>query len=244
MKNLTIYAFVLSICFSSFGQADYEMYESFYIKPTLSKIEAFENGMAAHNKKFHAKDPYKASVWYAVTGKHGGQYAWVMGPTTFTHMDDRPNDDAHNKDWRQNVLAYAEDISTTEYFRRVEELSYRPENAPFGKERWRIFTIKQGHGARFRELQTKIMEVYKVNKLPGYREVYVGVERGSSGRDFYTGHGFDKWSSLDNNIEFRKKYEALYGDNSWLAFIREIEDVIVEVEVELSEFLPELSADR
>jgi hypothetical protein len=244
MKKLLFVAFLFSMCTSSYAQSDYQMYESIYLKPIPSKIEDFEKGMAAHNQEYHSTDPHKAGVWYAMTGKHGGQYAWVMGPTTFTHLDSRPADEAHSKDWNQNVLAYVEDISTTEYFRLIPELSYEPENAPFGKERWRVFTIKDGRGARFRKLQEKIVEVYKTYKLPMYRHTFVGVENGDNGRDFYTGHGFNNWADLDQNAQFRQKYEEINGANSWMAFAREIEDLVEEVEVELTEFLPKLSADR
>lgn len=69
---------------------DYVMYETTYLKVLPGHSKQFSEAMKAHNERFHGAGPHQASVWYITNGPRSGQMFWVMGPTTFTHMDSRP----------------------------------------------------------------------------------------------------------------------------------------------------------
>lgn len=52
---------------------------------------------------------------------------------------------------------------------------------------------------------------------------------------------FENYADLDANNEFCKKYEAIYGDNSWSQFQEAMRDFVISSSGELSEVIPEMS---
>ena len=105
---LGIVVFVMS---GIFAQTDYTQFMVITLQPKLDKIDAFETGLAAHNKKYHAADPYKVAVFGVQTGPQSGGYDWVMGPITFAQVDARKTSKEHDSDWNNNVLANCASVS-------------------------------------------------------------------------------------------------------------------------------------
>ena len=50
------------------GNQQYAVFENAVLTPQPDKVQQFEEGIAAHNKKFHASDPYGARVYYISNG--------------------------------------------------------------------------------------------------------------------------------------------------------------------------------
>jgi hypothetical protein len=70
MKKQSLFVGALIFVYAAvFAQADYNQYEVVYVKPKLDKVDLFKKGIAAHNKKYHSKAPYKASVSAIITGR-------------------------------------------------------------------------------------------------------------------------------------------------------------------------------
>ena len=65
----------------------YTVFENAILTPQPDKVQQFEEGMAAHNKKFHASEPYGARVYYISNGPNVGKYMWAMGPLPWSAMD-------------------------------------------------------------------------------------------------------------------------------------------------------------
>ncbi|MCB0663114.1 MAG: hypothetical protein KDC24_10265, partial [Saprospiraceae bacterium] len=114
MKNLIIALLVLPVFL--FGQNnDPNMYEALTITVKRGMEDKFEAAVKAHNQKFHTDSLYQASLGYNESGPNGGTYTWIMGPTNWGAMDDRPGKGAHDEDWK-NVDQYVESYSSPSYW--------------------------------------------------------------------------------------------------------------------------------
>jgi hypothetical protein len=165
---------------------------------------------------------------------------WVMGPCTFTDLDNRPSGEEHDGDWANNVLAHAEP-GETEYWRLVPELSYQPDTNPRPKLRVRILDIERFEGYRFRQLRRNVKEVLEAKKYPDPTMVFRNAA-GRGARDFAVVRSFDKWAALDRDSSFSEDYEEVHGQGSWRRFLGELGEAVVRGETEFQELSPELSA--
>lgn len=241
-RALTLAVAMIGFILFSYSQKEYKMWETIYIKPKPGMIEELNKGLAEHNKKFHAEDPYRAHVWQIHSGKHEGTYFWAMGPTTFTALDDRPGEGAHDDDWDKNITPYVEDVYGLQYWKLNEELSWSPEDAPFGKVVWTSFYLQPFEKYRFKEMLKKVNQVYKEKNYGFTMEVYEAEFDNIGCEDMVIEWGFDKWSWFDRDRTFVKDYEEIHGKGSWTYFMEEFKDVVKKVDDALAEYLPELSS--
>jgi hypothetical protein len=122
MKNL-FFVFLI-IPFFVFGQSNTpNMYEVVNIKVKRGMEDKFEAAVKSHNEKFHTDSLYQAFLTYNISGPTGGTYTWIMGPTNWGAMDTRPDEGAHNDDWK-NVDQYVESYSSPSYWSYSEKLSH------------------------------------------------------------------------------------------------------------------------
>ena len=240
-RKLTLLFVLAGIVLTTYSQEKYAMWETMYLTPKSGKTEDLKKGMAEHNKKYHAKDPYTAHVWNIFTGKHEGEWLWAMGPCTFTDLDSRPEGEEHDKDWAENVEAYLEKSSDLRYWRLDEKLSYNPENAPMGKVIWTSYDVKDFEGYRFDEMLKKVVEVYKQKNYPNSMLVYESQFASEDGMDVVIEWSFDKWAFFDKEDKFVKDYEEIHGEGTWKHFMEEYRDIVVKAVDELAEYMPELS---
>lgn len=242
-KITTLFLALFTFVFMASGQeeTEYKMYQMLYIKPHYDKLKELSEAMASHNKKFHSEGSHQAYVWMAQTGPHTGEWVWVMGPTTFTELDSRPDSKEHQEDWRDNVMPYVQDISEGEYWKMDEKLSNSPEESFTGKEVWTIFDIKPFEEYRFNALLEKVVEVYKEKSYPNYIQVYKSQFRSNSGRDVAIGFGFKNWAFFDEEDKFWKDYEEVHGEGSKWKFFEEYRDIVISSYEEISQYIPALS---
>ena len=239
-----IIAVTLVTTFFAVGQDDYEMMELVYLKPIPgADLEEASKAMAEHNKKYHAEDPYKASVWSNLTGSRVGQWVWVMNPATFSYYDSRPAGKEHDKDWDKVVAPYFE-LVANEYWKEDSKLSYMPEDfTKGGKVVFTVYDIRPGDSYRFKALLEKISEVYKQKKYTYDFTVYWNKFDNKEGRDVAIEVMFDKWAFLDEDHALKTDYEEIHGEGSWWKLIEEYRDVVVSSEDELSVLMPDMSAE-
>lgn len=240
MKRALAVMFVFALVPALGVAEDYEMYETTYLEVKAGHAEGFKKGMKAHNDRFHASGPYRATVWYVGNGRRSGQMFWAMGPCTFTDLDNRPSGEEHDSDWANNVLAHAEE-GGTEYWRLQPELSYRPDMRPRPKLRIGFVDVERFEGYRFRELHKKAKAVREAKKDPDPRLVFRN-QAGDGIRDFAVVRAFDEWAALDRDSSFGDDFEEVHGDGSWRRALMEVEEVIANRENEFHELIPELSA--
>lgn len=217
MKH-TILTLLISLIFVGFAgaQGTYTMFETNYITPKEGMGNALHDGLIAHNKKFHAAAPYEAWVSFVAVGKNEGDFVWGMGPTTFTALDSRPDDAAHNQDWAVNVLPFVEKSSNTEYWKKKEELSYTPAGeADLKLQHIRFWSIKPGKYEDFMGVLKNVVEVFKTNKYPDSWGIYVNQFETNNGRDVAAVSNIANWASFDTDDTWVADYEKLYGKGSW-----------------------------
>jgi hypothetical protein len=236
MKKLTlIFTLIIGLSFTAFGQAKYKMFQLAYLKPLPdTDMKAAKEAMMAHNETYHQEGPYQASIWSNLTGEMTGTWAWVMGPVTFTDFDNRPGDPDHDADWNKVVQGNFK-LVANEYWRMDEELSYAPEGYELGdKVVWTVYDLKPGDGYRFKEMVTKIIEVYKEKKYAYDFTVYWNQFDNTDGRDVVTEGSFTNWAFLDRERDFKKDFEEVHGEGSWWKLIEEYRDIVASSYDELS----------
>jgi len=220
------------------GQESYKMYQLAYLKPLPNAdLAAAQKAMVAHNQKFHADGPFKASVWSNLTGERVGTWVWVMGPSTFTDLDSRPSDEAHDSDWDAIVKGNFKLVSN-EFWRMDEKLSYSPE--AYGNKSkviWTVYDIKPGDGYRFKAMVEKILKVYQEKKYDYDFTVYWNRFDNREGRDVVIENSFDNWAFFDKDRKFKADFEEVHGEGSWWRLIEEYRDIVEGSYDELSVIL-------
>lgn len=238
MKKLLIFSMVF-FCLQLMAQRDI-MFEMVTVTPKEGMSDALISKMKMHNDKFHAQNPYGARVYSINTGTQAGKLVWTMGPTTWTDMENRPGEGAHDDDWK-NVTDLLENEMNVEYFRLEPSLSNFPKDFDI-KNLWIRFTnLKSWEGYRYRAMMEKIQKVY-AEKMPDQtRGVYWNTMGNSKdGRDVMTVQFFNNLSWMDEEGQFTKKFEEVYGPNSWMNFMREVEEVVEGSDIMMLTLLPEM----
>ncbi|WZL89387.1 hypothetical protein VS868_01170 [Salinimicrobium sp. 3283s] len=224
------------------GNQQYAVFENAVLTPQPDKVQQFEEGIAAHNKKFHASDPYGARVYYISNGPNVGKYMWVMGPLPWSAMDNRPEDKAHDDDWINNVVKYMTPDSDQSYWRFNNELSNFPKDFKVNKLLVDTYDIKRFKDEGAKASMEKVAKVMK-GKYPDMAYgVYTNeLPATKDGRDLSMVFFFDDMAWMGEDPKFVKAYEEMYGANSWKSFMQEWEQSTDGKQSELWIFEPELS---
>ena len=242
MKKLTLlFIAVLGLAIIANSQADYTMYKTFYLKPDYEKMKELGKAMAEHNKEFHNEAPNMAHVWIVTTGPHTGQWLLVLGPTTFTDLDDMPSSEEHREHWLYEVLPNVEELSEGGFWRLNEELSYLLEDGFTGKEVLNFYGIKEFEEYRFNAILEKVSKVYKEKEYDRFFEVFMPKFADSNGPDVLIASGFKNWASFDEDLKFKADYEEVHGEGSWAELMAEYRDVVEFSYDEIIIYVPELS---
>jgi hypothetical protein len=224
MKKQFIMAGLITMIYTAgFAQTDYRQYEVIYVKPKLGQSELLKKGLADHNKKFHGQDPYRVSVSSVVTGPNSGDYVWVMGPSTWTQLDNAPGEGDHMTDWDHNINPYCESIGETMFWRGVNEVNYTPDSSEsFQKSRMRAEYVYPGQMERFIAQMKKVAEVFKQKKYNASftMATRVGLSQGPNAVTFVN---FEKYAFWDSDTNFEKDYEEVHGLGSFADFIEELD---------------------
>jgi hypothetical protein len=241
-KTIMIFlAFVITSLMVS-AQTDYKMWETIYIKPKKGSEEALKKGMAEHNKEYHNSGPYTAHVWSVISGPHEGQWLWVMGPCTFTDLDNAPaGDEAHDDDWDEKIAVHCEKIHEVKYWKLNEKVSYDPEEYPGDKVLWTTFDIKPFKMYKFNEMLEKVVEVYNEKKYEHGFSVYTSRFDSDDGEDVVLEWQFEKWAWFDREEKFRNDFEEVHGEGSWWKFMEDYRDCVESSFDELAVYMRDLS---
>jgi hypothetical protein len=241
-KQFLLFGLLVFALSAAHAQTDYVQVEVMSITPKADKLDLFKKGMTAHNKKYHSQDPYKVSVSYLVTGPQSGSYVWIMGPTTWTQMDSRPDKGEHNLDWEKNLTPYTESSGAVSYWRLNKDLSYQPEgSATFPKSRVRYIRVLPGQFDRYFEQMKKIVAVYKAKKYKSSFDLWEHVDV-TDGPNVVTINAWANWAGRDSGNNFVKDFEEVHGAGSWMRYQQELDLCLDRSKTydELMEAAPEL----
>ncbi|RDY61174.1 hypothetical protein [Flagellimonas nanhaiensis] len=212
------------------------------LTPHPQKIEAFEAGVAAHNKKYHTEGAGQVSVFWVASGKNSGKYIWSMGPTAWAALDAVNNyDEAHTNDWNTNVAANALPEMETTYWKNHPPLSNFSKN--FGLKNLSIFMIdiKRFKEMEFMEVLDRVYKVFHTKDPEHQWGVYFNELSNNEGQDFVWVDFFDKTAWMGREDKFVQWYEEVHGSGSFPAFLKDFESVTNSNNEELWVFRKDLS---
>ena len=239
MEKLFFLGSLFCIFLFAGAQESYVMYETMYIKPKADQLKEFNEALSAHNKQFHANGANAVAIQWVVNGPKAGQFVWVMGPCTFTDLDNRPSDDAHDDDWNL-VMPFVREISEVEYWRMDPDLSYTPEGwSGSDKIHIRAWDIKPGKIEAVKGFLQKAGEVFRTKKYDNSWHVYWNVFDTGNGRDVAGVYGFDKWAEYDEESPFVMDFDEIHGEGAWSDAMAMMSKVST-INEELRELVPEL----
>jgi len=239
----SIYLTIATLAIASFALAQSQnvIFETIYLNPKTESLKELGDKMKTHNQKYHATPPYTASVWRVLTGERSGNILWIMGPFTFADLDKRPAEGGHDDDWSGNVLPLTHGMHHGYYWKLIPEFAYTPSEDYRGNVmRVRTVDIKPGKMEEFRREMTRIMEVVNKSKLGNSFSIYNNMANDGD-KDVAVVWQYPNYAYLDIDYEFSKKYEEVFGDNSWNEFQEAMRDIVDGSSDELLEVIPEMS---
>lgn len=188
------------------------------------KIVAFEAGIAAHNKKFHADGPYGARVYSVLNGKNAGKYMLIMGPLTWSAMDGRPASKEHTDDNNKNINQYLESEVEVNYMKMHPDLSNFSEDFEINKVSVFMIDVKRFKEQEFIEkVLKKVVKMYKEKMPDQIYGVYSNEMTNMDGLDFAWVDFFNSSSWLGKEDKFVQNFEEVHGAGSFLQFMADVE---------------------
>jgi len=221
-----LFAFMLTVTIAVGQEKEgYNMVEITYMLPKIGMEKAFTDAVKEHNDKYHKEGPTKAHLDYIMTGKESGWFVWIMGPCTFSDLDNRPNDDGHRAHWDKNISPKVAKYGKTEYWRHNSKLSYSGDSSEMPKyENIWFINVKKGQSYKFNEFIKKVKKAYE-KKGKGNFGVYNNqFVEDSKGRDVAIVWTFNKWAEMDDDDGgIKKSFEEIYGEGSWTNALKDWE---------------------
>lgn len=245
MKNFLV-LFTLMLPFISGWSQDtesYHQYMSIYLKPDLQNLDKLKANMKVHNETYHNEAPYNARVFAVMNGPYSGWWVWQMGPCTFPDLDNRPNSEAHDKHWDNEVLKYCSDYKNFEFWRRDDDQSnLEDQTPPYATVRLRFLEVAKGEDHRVKGLFNKIKETLATMPGENYWGVYdnMFLQGYKQGRHMVTVSLFKTMADLDKN-DFVMYYNKKHGTNAFQGLLSDWGSIFTDTYDEFWNIMPEMS---
>lgn len=226
------------------NSTEYGIFESALLIVNPAQITQFEEGVMAHNKKYHGDGPYGVRVYWISNGPNTGNYVWNMGPFPWSSLDGRPaQKESHDADWNTNVAAYTTAESGIQsYWRFESDLSRFSKDFTIKNMEVDYWDVKRGKMEDAKKLVKKITKVYADKSPDETYGIYTNeFSSTKEGRDMAVISFFDKSAWLSRNNNFVEKYETVHGAGSWKAFLNDWMAVTDGGETEIWIYRPDLS---
>lgn len=245
MKNVLLLAGCLVLSVLTYAQNDdnYTMYQAVTLEMKGTNNDAMSAAMKAHNRKFHTKDPYKAHVWGISSGPNVGKIVYMMGPLKFADLDKRPEDKAHDEDWKK-VNEHVKAVETVEYWKRDDDLSIVKEGPAPKMIYVRIWKVSKDYGFLSYGLLKQISATLKELNTGKEWAVWDNqMRQGSHGRHMATVGELPNMAEMDKNYEFRATFEKVHGAQSWVPFIRSMQLAFEDSYDEIWTYMGDMSSE-
>lgn len=208
------------------------MWETIVLTPDNTKLKVLGENMHNHNQKYHnAQGPFKATVYEIVSGPDVGKYVWLMGPITFPDLDKRPAAAGHDEDWRDNVMPYVKKTEYGEYwkeykgFSNTAMLSNDPAMYPIQFNRYWEINDEHGHNLdrMLKQISAAVKAMDGVNPWGVYENQF---RQGNMGRHFATSSFYKNWTDFDRDPMYKKAFLKVNGEDSWDAFLKDMDQLM------------------
>lgn len=240
MKTLFL-AMALCLCLTLSAQdTDYIMFQTIELTPKDGMVKQLNEGIKAHNAKYHKEGDQSAQVWQISSGPNSGKLLWVMGPVTWATFD-KEMTDAHLDDWMKNVGANS-NMGAWNYWRLLDGMAYSPEDFKASMMLVRYFGINEQKGDNARKHFKQVVDLYAAEKFGSALFVFSNQAQMGTDPDWAIMWQYENWAALDNDDEFWEKYEAKYGDNME-EFFENWNEFTEWKGMEFQTYLPDLSSN-
>lgn len=180
--------------------------------------------MRSHIKKYHVKDLLITKIYNVTYGPNSNQLIWVMGPVSFSELDARADNKKHDDDWADNINPYIASYEQAEIWRNMDDLMINnlgeKDKSP-EKFMMRYLTMDNNQDpevAKYLLTQVKAT-LDKIGKVKYWTVMDNQFIQGfENGRHLAAISSFDTWAELDDDWEFKKHFEEIYGKGSFTAF--------------------------
>lgn len=224
MKKLLCTLALLPLLVVSQNTQEGLILENVMLTANPEKIAEFEAGIAAHNKKFHNEGPYGARVYTIQNGKNAGKYMLIMGPFTWSSIDDRPASQEHTDDNNKNVSQYLTSDVDVNYMKMHPELSNFSRDFEINQVSVFMIDVKRFKERDFMEkVLQKVAKVYKEKMPDQIYGVYSNEMNNMEGMDFGWVDFFDGSSWLGKEDKFVQFFEEVHGTGSFAGFLADVE---------------------
>ncbi len=217
MLKKLLTAVLLITCLSSASvMSQSVLYMNQILDPIPGKLVEFENGVKAHNAKYHASGENKANLFSIMTGPRSGQYAWVQGPMTYATLD-KVLTKEHTADWEKNVATFCKNGGQMRIVKLDAGLTYNPDpNAVVENYIARIFYGVTDVG-QLLDAMGMIKKIYDVNKYPSARAVYTAEFRDKDEEAVALVYPFKSWTEFEKTKglaieDMSKEMEKVHGE--------------------------------
>lgn len=227
MKKITTFLIAISLVFTVNAEESkaYTQWDTFRFTVDNKNAKKLTKNMRAHIKKYHTKAPLITKIYNVDYGPDSNDLIWVMGPVSFSELDARPDDKKHDQDWADNINPYITSYKQSELWRVMEGLEINnigKDEASPEKYMVRYLTVSKSYESDVGKYL--LMQIKKTLDKIGKTKYWAIMDN-----QFIQGHkngrhlmGISSMGSLaewDEDWEFSKHFEELYGKGSFKAFL-------------------------
>ena len=237
MKKL----FILLMFIPLFGISQKNLVSTNRVFPKVDKVLEFEKALAAHAQKYHKGD-YFWRVFEIQSGPDAGGYHITEGPSSWESYDTRGNlGTEHNNDWNKTVTIYLTDRGSSGFSLFNEELS------TIGLTDWADKILithnfpKPGKILAAMDIFRKMKKVWVADneKIAVYTASASGAPQITTVTRLKDGL---KELAPGYRKPARERYDAVYGNDAWLGYLKAYEECIGDRWSELLFYRGDLSS--
>lgn len=226
MKKILTLLVALFYTFSVMAEEaeSYTQYDTFRFTVDNKNAKKLTANMRNHIKKYHVKGTLKTKIYNITYGPNANELIWVMGPISYAEFDSRPDDKKHDSDWADNINPYITSYNQSEIWRNMDGLliNNMDKNAD-SPERYitRYLTVNRGQDDEvIKYLLKQVKDTLEKIGKEKYWAIYDNqlIQGNLNGRHLMGISAMDSWADLDEDEEFAKHFEDLYGKGSLKTF--------------------------
>lgn len=225
MKKISTLVLVILFTFSVIAEEakSYTQWDTFRFTIDNKNAKKFTKNMREHIKKYHVKAPLKTKIYNVTYGPDANDLIWVMGPVNFSELDARPDNKKHDQDWEDNINPYITSYKHSEIWRVIEGLQINnlDEGASPEKFMARYLTVSKNYESAVGKYL--LMQIKKTLDKIGKTKYWAVMDNQfiqgrKNGRHLMGISSMESFAVWDEDWEFSKHFEELYGKGSFKAF--------------------------
>ncbi|NMP32328.1 hypothetical protein HII17_12220 [Thalassotalea sp. M1531] len=225
MKKIATLIAVITFAAASIADEakSYTQWDTFRFTVDNKNAKKFTKNMRAHIKKYHTKPPLITKIYNVTYGPNTNDLIWVMGPVSHSELDARPDNQKHDDDWADNINPYISKYKQGELWRVMKGLEINNLDKADNPKMFmaRYLTVSKSYDPTVGKYL--LMQVKKTLDKIGKTKYWVVMDNQfiqghKNGRHLLALSSMGSFAEWDEDWEFNKHFEELYGEGSFKAF--------------------------